>query len=201
MKWWNKSHDIPIYDECFQRIINGLLFNCPSCVRKTTNMGKENGGKQKKKTQYIPVSARETSFKKNGISGSALLTILAQIRRPLVYINAYEALKPSANIEDSVEHIIKSTNCADDMFELMVYHIRSDMPEAEAIYYYIRNAFAHGSFEVYVHNNDRVYLLESCKDGTIKARMRLKEKTLLRYVELTHMSLEDVFRLQRKKRK
>jgi len=197
MKWWNKNQEVPLSDEAFQSIIRSLLFNCPVCVRKTEKIGDS----RKKKIQYKPVSARDASFKRHGITGNALLTVLAQIRRPLARMNTYKVLKPSESITENVERIIQSTSLTDSMFEMMVYHTRSDMPDTEAIYYYIRNAFAHGSFEVCNWNNDRLYLLESNKDGTIKAQMRLREKTLLGYAKLAQLSLGEIRQLQRNTRK
>ena len=83
----------------------------------------------------------------------------------------------------------------------MVYQHRSDMSDAEAIYYYIRNAFAHGSFEVKSSKGERCYLLQSDKDSKVKAQMQLKESTLLRLLELSQMSANDLREKQRKKRK
>ena len=200
MKWWNKNQEIPLSDEVFQSIINNLLFNCPTCIRKAENV-KASGTSKKTKIRYKPVSARESSFKKHGITGNALLTVLAQIRRPLARMNTYKVLKSSESVAENVERIIQSTSLSDSMFEMMVYHTRSDMPDAEAIYYYIRNAFAHGSFEVCDWNNDRFYFLESNKDGTIKTQMRLREKTLLGYAKLAQMSLGEIRLLQRNTRK
>jgi len=75
------------------------------------------------------------------------------------------------------------------------------MSDAEAIYYYIRNAFAHGSFEVAEQAGRRIYLIESSKDGIIKARMRLREETLLHYIELANMTPAEIKALQKPKKK
>lgn len=53
------------------------------------------------------------------------------------------------------------------------------------IFYYIRCSLAHGSFQIYYDNNDRIYVLEaiSKKRGSsiynLRSRMVLKEYTLL----------------------
>ena len=49
------------------------------------------------------------------------------------------------------------------------------MSDAEVVFYYIRNAFAHGDIEV-IGGGDRIYKLESKKKNDIKAQMILKEE-------------------------
>ena len=73
------------------------------------------------------------------------------------------------------------------------------MSDPEAFYYYIRNAFAHGSFEVIPTNNGNVYLLESSKDGAVKAQMRLKETSLIEYIRLANLTATEIKALQRHK--
>ena len=51
--------------------------------------------------------------------------------------------------------IAKNTTLSDPDYEIMVYKKRSDMSQAEAIFYYIRNAFAHG-------RTGEVHALGSC---------------------------------------
>ena len=70
------------------------------------------------------------------------------------------------------------------------------MSDAEVIYYYIRNAFAHGSFEV---TSDRVYKLESKKKESVKAQMMLKETTLLKIADLSRKNRKQIEALQKKK--
>ena len=138
------------------------------------------------------MSKRNNSFKSRNITGHLLNTILAQIRRPLQKNNTYYVIKPSESVENKVNGII-SNSCFDDkQFELMVYQTRSDMSDTEAIYYYIRNAFAHGSFEA----KGDCYYLESSTNMRITAQMRLKQSTLLRYIQLANMSATEIKRLQ-----
>ena len=85
-----------------------------------------------------------------------------------------------------MKHIIKTTALSDPNFDVIVMlkRDRNEMPETEAIYYYIRNALAHGSFEFVSQRNDveAYYLLESKQKNTVKAQMRLKESTMLKLV-------------------
>ena len=201
MKGWSNSAAIPVSNETFQILIKNLVFECPSCTRKGKSTKKKNfEAKGKKELQYYPVSARNMSFKRRGITGGFLITILAEIRRPLCRNNAYMVIKSSdaISVTETVESILENTKNGDDMFELMVYQERTDMPDTEAIYYYIRNSFAHGSFEVITQSGQVVYLLESSKEGKKKALMRLKEKTLIYYTQLEKMSIDEIIALRKK---
>lgn len=200
MGWWRKTNNIPMTNRQFQSIVKGFIFDCPCCNRHPKTIGVIPGGKKRKQLVYVPVSARAESFKSRGITGHLLTTILAQIRKPLTKNNAYVALQPSEDIILAADRLILNSSQSDDMFEMMVFHKRTDMPDAEAIYYYIRNAFAHGSFEIINCGSDTVYLIESSKEGSPKALMRLNENSLLRYLELKDMTSSEIKELQRKRK-
>ena len=50
----------------------------------------------------------------------------------------------------------------------MIFMAREDMSKAEAIYYYIRNAFAHGDFKVSSANGEKISNLTSTKNKNLK---------------------------------
>ncbi len=183
MAWWSIKSKIPITDKNFQTIITALVFNCPSSINKQ------------------PVSARKTSFTRRGVIKHYLTTILAQIRHPLAQNNAYHPVEDSSiAIAERTQQIIKNSPLSDSNFDLIVFNKRNDMPDTEAIFYYIRNAFAHGSFEVIsIRGGSRIYFLESKKNETIKALMRLKESTLLHYVKLSELSVTEIVALRKNK--
>ena len=58
----------------------------------------------------------------------------------------------------------------------------------EGYFYCIRNALAHGDFDV----EKGVYELRNRSDETIKGLARLKEKTLLKWIELVDMTAEEL---------
>ena len=88
---------------------------------------------------------------------------------------------------------------SDTNFELVVFQKRTDMSDTEAFYYYIRNAFAHGSFEIINTDSGKIYKLEleSGKDDSVKAQMRLKESSLKRYIDYSMLSASEVKALQK----
>lgn len=52
----------------------------------------------------------------------------------------------------------------------------------------IRNAFAHGSFEVI----GKIYYFECYNKEDLRAIIRLKEKTLLSWIELIHIDISKL---------
>ncbi len=205
MEWWSSEKDIPYKDLNFNKIINGFVYNCPSStMEKEKNKIKDcKKGVPKYEIFYKPVSARGKSFRERNINGSLLITILTQIKRPLSKKSSYLRVEQKNNltIEKSVQETIKNSTLKDPNFELIAFHVHSNMSDTEAIYYYIRNAFAHGSFEVRKSGKEPIYLLESRNKKKIKARMRLKESSLLNYIEYSELSAGQIKKMQKPKKK
>lgn len=189
MGYW-KCQNIPQNDSTLKNIIFQYVVSCPSSIRK-----KEGGG-----YVYSSVSQKKNcSFRKRGITHSLLTTLLSQIKKSLVTNEAYHKLEPNDSVENKIEEIIKNTTLSDEHFDLVIFKKHSNMSDTEAIFYYIRNAFAHGSFGIKTINNNRIYYLESKRD-TIKALMRLKESTLKKYIKLMKKSPAEIKKLQKNKK-
>ena len=201
MAWVNTKKTIPITNPLFQEIVCGLVFNCPSSNEFRERIGVNERGNPKYRYIYKPVSAREVSFRNRGIDNRLFETILAQIRRPLNNKKTYALIDKTESVELTVHTINSSVPLKDPYYEMIVFQKRSDMSNAEALYYYLRNAFAHGSFEVVPTDNGNVYLLESSKDGNVKAQMRLKESSLIEYIRLANLTAGEIRRLQRRRKK
>ena len=198
MPWYDPSGKIPVSSAVFNQIIDGFVFNCPSSIKHEVK-DKTKPGKEKE-TVYQDVSARMCSFRRRGIDSNLLTTLLTQIRRPLVAQKTYSILKFDEDVEKAVSSIIATVSLADPCYDLIVYQRRSDMSDVEAIFYYIRNAFAHGSFEVKAGNGKPYYLLQSDKNNKVKAQMRLKESTLMHLLEILKLNASDIRSKQRKKK-
>lgn len=201
MAWIDVSKVEPSRSTSSLHIIEGLVFNCPSSTERKEKDGSYKNGKPRYKTVYKPVSARETSFRRRGINGSLLVTLLVKISSPLKANKTYRLINSGASVEKNIDDIMKDATLSDPYFDVVVYQKRSDMTDVEAFYYYIRNAFAHGAFEVLQKGSEKIYKLESAKDGKVKAQMRLKESTLEEYIRLANLSVADIKALQRPKKK
>lgn len=201
MAWVNIRKPIPTTNPIFQEIVCGLVFNCPSSNEFREKIGVNERGNPKYKYIYKPVSAREVSFRNRGIDNRLFETILAQIRRPLNNKKTYALIEKDESVDLTVHTIKSSVALKDPYYELIVFQRRTDMSNAEALYYYLRNALAHGSFEVVPTDNGNVYLLESSKDGNIKAQMRLKESSLIENIRIANLSAGEIRKLQRRRKK
>lgn len=170
---------MPIEDHSFQSYIMAFVFNCPSAIVISK--------KKEKPKHFIPISTRNCSFRARGITGTLLTTMTAQIKKRIEF---YKKAEKSQKIEDLFDSNVYN--------EKIVFRENNQMSDAEAVFYYIRNAFAHGSFE-YIPEK-KMYKLESKKGDTVKARMIINESTLTRLSELSSLDKKSIENLQKKRR-
>lgn len=174
-KWWQKGNSISLSETNFQKIVDFYLFNCPCEIEK--------GAKKKGTKTYIKVSMRASTLRMQGWTGGHLNTLLAAMKQTSSNHLEYCPLEGGKNIINETANIEKSTSMSDKHFEMIVFAKRSDMNMTSAIFYYIRNALAHGSFSVISDKTRKIYYLESTKDGIVKAQIRLNEETLLKWIK------------------
>ena len=177
----NVNSAIPIDNSLFQSYIESFVINCPSA----TVISKK---KDKSKT-YNNVSARNCSFRDRGITGTLLTTVTSQIKK---YMRNGLFKKASNKERVEVEFDI------DNSSEKIVFCENTQMSDAEVVFYYIRNAFAHGDFE-YLPSNG-MYKLESKKKDVVKAQMLLSETTLNRLSGLLRLDKSKIMSLQKRRR-
>ena len=200
MKWVTTTTPIPFEDKSFNEIVKLFVFECPSVIRKEIKNNERGDAKYITETQ--PVSARKSvSFKSREITGHYLITILAQIRRPLAKNNAFIIVEQNDNVEDKVNNMIKNTTMSDPYFDLIAMKVSGKMPQTESLFYHIRNAFAHGSFEVKNVGKDKIYFFECSRGKKVNARMRLKESTLYEYIKLSKLTTKQIKELQNNRKK
>ena len=63
-----------------------------------------------------------------------------------------------------------------------------NMSQTDQIFYCIRNALAHGTFS-YIKS---VYTFENFDRGKLKGRIRVNQKTLLKWIDLCSMGVEEI---------
>ena len=144
------------------------------------------------------MSKKGGSFKERGIRSSLLNTVRAQMKQILPNKGCYIKLNTNCDIAQAV-YATRMLGTKDENFNLIVFRERSDMSDPEAIYYYIRNAFAHGLFEVRSTQHGNVYLLESAKKRNVNARMRLNETAMMELVRIMDLTSGDLMALQRRR--
>ena len=174
-------------DDSIRRVALDFILQCPSSIKKGTRI--------------LPVSKCASTFKSRGIQGSLLRTLLSQLKKALPTQNCYVKTKAGFSIIEESKFMENIDSLSDPNHEYIVISEHSSMSETESVFYYIRNAFAHGSFSVEdLNGNNRHYYLE-CDNGNIpKARMLLKESTLLKYRDLIFVTSSELKSLQKKKK-
>ena len=81
--------------------------------------------------------------------------------------------------------------------EKIVVHKKYNLNQIESIFYHIRNSFAHGRFQIYSYKDELYYVFESgiikksIDKIELKARMVIKEKTLLKWIEILNNPIDD----------
>ena len=169
MAWWDKHSEIPYQSKNFQKIINFYLFNCPVIFP------------QKKSSKRV--SQRGLSFEERGITDSRLRKLLSEMKNASASgALMYRAVDVAQS--DNFTQIEQSYNADDLNFEMVLFIENSGLKKTKTIFYAIRNALAHGSFSVSGTGQKRIYCLENRKDNMLKARIRLREKTLLKWIKL-----------------
>ena len=171
--WWDCSK-IPYQDDNFQKILDFYLFGCPMRLP-----GKKDG----------QVSQHGKIFEERKIQKGSLKTLYALLKKHTasasidcegIKLNASER----ARSEDRIIQHINASQKSDTQFESLIFVVNPEIGVTKSIFYSIRNALAHGSFSVSGTGEKRTYCLENRKDGVLKARIRLREKTLLNWIEL-----------------
>ena len=162
------KHQIPIENLNFQKIIKFYLFECPVETKQKVNV--INNGKKTQRTLYRKVSHRGKSFKERKLKRGDFISLKAAMIRSSygLILSASNEEPKSPNVD---EYIVIKKN--EDHVNII-----------EGYFYCLRNGFAHGSFDV----NGNYYIFENSYEGKLKGIARLKENTLLEWIDLCSMS-------------
>lgn len=157
---------IPLNNKKFIRIISFYLFECPVVIKR--------GNKEE------AVSVRGKSFRDFGIEGShAYKSFLKEMKnRADSKTIEYAAVKTESDIlvkEKQWNQIKKDSN-----YEFMVIYDAQKIGVVQCVFYCIRNALAHGDFDY----SGETYVFTSRKNGKFRGRIRLREQTLLNWIEI-----------------
>ena len=133
-------------------------------------------------TPVSGVSARAKTFKYRQINMNSLN---AALRRESPFLKSNWIVKPKRDIEEVCreKRIDKTVRFAD---EIVIHTENSKLctGKTDSMFYAIRCALAHGSFSVHEYKSHKYYILENKDNGVIKARMVLKEDTLIKWIDL-----------------
>ena len=144
-------------------------------------------------TPVPETSAKGCSFEEMDIVGHEFNTLLAQLRKVSGFpaANGQNWIKSTvSNIENDLE-IIDRLDAFDCTFEFAVHTVKTGLSKTEALFYLIRNAFAHGGFRICTFNGETFYALESKDKGKLKGRALFKESTLLEWIKVLRGTYES----------
>ncbi len=155
---WTCDSEFSFSDEKFAKIYRFFVIECPV----------EN------------VSIRGISFAERKVNLSAL-----NKKIKIISPNLKECWFPIEEKEDTeVSDIIKSNGIFlhnKDTKEIVVFRYEK-RKETEAFFYCIRCALAHGGFCIHNINEIKYYCFENIKEAIVRARIILKEETLLEII-------------------
>lgn len=156
-----KEH-IPYESKNFQKILEFYLFKCPVVINNRK------------------VSRKGESFEKMNISGTKLTALLKEMKKGIEYY----CLESNQSVEKTFESAKKNSCFSDKYFDLIVYIENKEIKKTKTIFYYIRNALAHGDFSVERVGGQNIYTFCSSKNEITKGMFRLKESTLILWITL-----------------
>ena len=125
------------------------------------------------------VSRRGRSFKERGI---LLQHLNRELRQQSPFLNTEWYVLPQSEIEAFCER--NGIQEGGSLKKEIIIQTNSKKSKTENLFYCIRNAFAHGAFEMHKHNNKMYYALENRYKGKLKSRMLIQEQTLLDWMQL-----------------
>lgn len=154
--------------------------------------GQSNIGLQKIIQFYLwetPVpntSVKGTPFSSMGIRGSQYKTLQAELRKISGFpaADGHDWKKATQKTVESELESINRLDSFDCSFEFAVHTVKHGLGKTEALFYFIRNAFAHGGFRISTFEGERYFVLENRQGDQLKGRAILKESTLLRWATL-----------------
>ena len=150
-------------------------------------------------TPVPETSAKGCSFHEMGIVGHKFNTLLAQLRKASGFpaANGCNWIESTIRDIDKELEIIDRLDSFDCTFEFAVHTVKTGLSKTEALFYLIRNAFAHGGFRVCTFNGETFYALENKDKGKLKGRALLKESTLLEWIKVLRGTYDSFMKSKR----
>ena len=166
MEWWAKGkYPLQTGRRNFLKIIDFYLFNCPVY----------------KKSQDDRVSVRGQTFEERNITGKKLATLLKDMKQ---LVEVFRMVDKQEKVEESLKTEMEKLKYKDGAIQLIFFYENTDLGQTKTIFDSIRNALAHGAFSIKTIKKEKYYYFENKYKKTVKAQFKIKESTLLKWVEL-----------------
>lgn len=167
--------------KAFQKIIQFYLLESPVRTRVSIpNAEKDpNDPQAKYKCNFKNVSKRGITFEERGLDGAKLNSLRSAMMR---------ITKVKLFVVESADKVSEIANENNDSEFIVIKKNEGNFSVTEGYFYCIRNAFAHGGFDV----DGTIYYLRNEVRGEIRGLARIKEKSLLAWIDLVNMDLEEI---------
>ncbi|MBR3328157.1 MAG: hypothetical protein IKG22_12630 [Atopobiaceae bacterium] len=135
-------------------------------------------------TPVPDTSQKGKTFKEYGWSKSNYATLHARMRR----CSGFPDSKAERWVESTASRVenalakLGRLDGYDCSFEFAVHTVKDGLNKTEALFYLIRNAFAHGGFRVSGYEGKKYYVFENRQGCIVKGRAILEEQTLLDWI-------------------
>lgn len=169
------------FSDNFIKILKFYLFNSP--VRHYGKITNPIGNPRYINT-FPKVSVRGKTFAERGLKGQKLRTLRSAMRRSSdgkIYDKTF--INENDILQNSIDPIGQPKR------EICLTLKNENISQVDAIFYAIRNSLAHGSFCI---DEEKYYYFETRNKGKLKARIRLKESTLLEWINLCEMDITQI---------
>lgn len=134
-------------------------------------------------TPVSGVSSKGTSFSELGWKGGSFNTLHARMKKASQFPSKNWIAVSSKKIEERLREINRLAKY-DCSFEFAIHAIKDGLNKTEGLFYFIRNAFAHGGFATSSFKGEKYYVLENRQGSKLKGRAVIRETTLLNWIKI-----------------
>lgn len=138
------------------------------------------------RTPVSGVSQKGRPFSSYGWRSSKFSMLHARMRKVSGFPDTKEDRWVAASGKDIESKLaaLDRLDYYDCSFEFAVHMVKNGLNKTEALFYLIRNSFAHGGFRVSEHSGERYYVFENRHDSKLKGRAIFRESTLLEWIQI-----------------
>ena len=146
-------------------------------------------------TPVPDTSVRGVSFSELGWRKGSFNTLHARMRKSSGFPNDKWISTSAKQMKDRLRELNR-LDSFDDSYEFAIHVVKEGLNKTEALFYFIRNSFAHGGFKTSKCKGSIYYVLENRLDGQLKGRAVIREKTLLDWIPIVRKGPHDQERCQ-----
>lgn len=134
-------------------------------------------------TPVKKTSVRGVSFNELGWNKGSYNTLHARMRKSSGFPNEKWISTSAGKIKESLRELNR-LDSFDDSYEFAIHTVKNGLNKTEALFYLIRNSFAHGGFKTSKSKGAVYYVFENRQGEQLKGRAVIREATLLDWISI-----------------